>query len=126
VLYPKDALATETLSTNSDSQEKKVIKPQPQTARMAATGAAGLDSPPAGGSDNGHPAWEVVVDTGSSIAVITPVPTGVAERGTLIEPRDNDDEEESRAMRAYKLAGSSAVFLMATAVLIAVMLVLGF
>jgi hypothetical protein len=93
---------------------------------MAATGAAGLDSPPAGGSDNGHLAWEVVVDTGSSIAVITPVPTGVAERGTLIEPRDNDDEEESRAMRAYKLAGSSAVFLMATAVLIAVMLVLGF
>jgi hypothetical protein len=93
---------------------------------MAATGAAGLDSPPAGGSDNGHPAWEVVVESGSSIAVITPVPTGVAARAAIVETRDDDDEEESRAMRAYKLADSSAVFTMATAVLIAVMLVLGF
>jgi hypothetical protein len=127
VLLPKDALATETLYTNSDSQEKKVIKPQPQTARMAATGAAGLDSPPAGGSDNGHPAWEVVVDAGSSIAVITPVPTGVAERGAIVEPRDDDDdEEESRALRAYKVFDSFTGAMMAiTAVLFAFVLLVG-
>jgi hypothetical protein len=125
VLLPKDALATETLSTNSDSQEKKLIKPQPQTARMAATGAAGLDSPPAGGSDNGHPAWEVVVESGSSIAVITPVPSGVAERGAIVEPRDDDDGEESRAAPTYRSAESSTVVSMATVLLIAVVLVVG-
>jgi hypothetical protein len=91
---------------------------------MAATGATGLDSPPAGGSDNGHPAWEVVVDAGSSIAVITPVPSGVAARSVIVEPRDDDDEEESRAAPIYKVANSLS--LMATAVLITVMLVLGF
>jgi hypothetical protein len=90
---------------------------------MAATGAAGLDSPPAGGSDNGHPAWEVVVESGSSIAVITPVPSGVAERGAIVEPCDDDDGEESRAAPTYRSAESSTVVSMATVLLIAVVLV---
>jgi hypothetical protein len=119
-LLPKDALATETIPTNLYSQERKVIKPQPQTARMQQQTGGGMDNPQAGGSDNGHPAWAVAVDAGSSIAVITPVASGVADRHVSVKSRD-DDDEESRATQTYKLADSFTGALMAvTAVLFVV------
>jgi hypothetical protein len=116
---PNNDIAAETLSTNSDSQDKKVIKPQPQTARMQQQnggGGGGMDNPQAGGSDNGHPPYAVVVEAGSSIAVITPVASGVAARADIVGSRDdNDDREESRATHACNLADGFTGGLMAAA-----------
>jgi hypothetical protein len=79
-------------------------------------GGGGMDNPQAGGSDNGHPPYAVVVEAGSSIAVITPVASGVAARADIVGSReDNDDREESRATHACDLADGFTGGLMAAA-----------